>query len=152
MREIRRARKKDLPKLSCLLMELFSIEKDFIFDSLKQTRGIMMLLKRHSNSVVFISEEDGVVNGMATGQLVVSTAAGAYSVLVEDVVVSREFRNMGIGKSLLDELESWGISKGALRMQLVADKNNTLAAGFYINSGWRESSMEGFYKMIRLDK
>ena len=63
--------------------------------------------------------KDRSVIGMATGQLVVSSAAGAYSVLVEDVVVRREFRNMGAGnRFFLDELESWGISKGAQRTQL----------------------------------
>lgn len=146
--EIRRAGKKDLPDLLALLKELFSIEKDFRFDSLKQGRGLLLLLKRPSDSVIFAAVKDRSVIGMATGQLVVSSAAGAYSVLVEDVVVRREFRNMGAGKRLLDELESWGISKGAQRMQLVADKNNTPAKSFYLNNGWKESSMEGFYRGI----
>ena len=43
--EIRRAGKKDLPDLLALLKELFSIEKDFRFDSLKQGRGLLLLLK-----------------------------------------------------------------------------------------------------------
>jgi ribosomal protein S18 acetylase RimI-like enzyme len=145
---IRRAWKKDLPELTGLLMELFSIEKDFRFDSRKQRMGLLLLLKRRTEAVIIVATEKGSLTGMATGQLVVSTAAGAYSVLVEDVVVRPEFRKMGIGKKLLERIESWGVSKGAKRMQLVADKNNITAAGFYMKNGWSESSMIGFYKTI----
>lgn len=128
---IREAHKDDINMLIELLRELFSIEEDFVFDNGKQKRGLEMMLEDRNNRRIFAADLDGKVVGMISGQILVSTAEGAASVLVEDVVVDRVYRERGIGKELLLNIQNWAILKGAKRMQLLADKHNTSAIDFY---------------------
>jgi GNAT superfamily N-acetyltransferase len=73
---------------------------------------------------------------MVTGQLVVSTAEGGASVLVEDMVVDGAERGLGVGRRLLDEIDRWAGERGATRLQLLADRDNAAALAFYDRTGW----------------
>ncbi len=77
------------------------------------------------------------VVGMVTVQLVVSTAEGGFSGLVEDLVVAARERGRGIGRLLLERAEGWARARGASRMQLLADRENARALHFYERAGWR---------------
>ena len=46
---------------------------------------------------------------MITGQLLVSTAEGGTSALVEDLVVAESHRGRGVGAGLLAEIERWAV-------------------------------------------
>jgi GNAT superfamily N-acetyltransferase len=83
----------------------------------------------------------GVVIAMATAQLVVSTAEGAWSAWIEDVVVAQNFRRLGIGGSLLAALLDWAREKGATRAQLLADRSNAPALDFYRRLGWQSTQL-----------
>ncbi len=137
---IRPAREQDLDRLVCLLRLLFAIEEDFGIDDAKQRRGLSLLLD-DERACVLVAEQDGEVVGMCTGQLVISTAEGGPSVLVEDVVVAQEYRGENIGRSLMEALTVWAKSCGATRMQLLADKNNPPALAFYDRLGWGTTAM-----------
>ena len=78
---------------------------------------------------------------MATAQLVVSTAEGGPSALVEDVVVAGAERRHGVGRRLLAALESWASKRGATRLQLLADRENLPALRFYEQLGWRPTQL-----------
>lgn len=136
----RAARTGDLPAMKELLADLFAIEKDFSPDGEKQETGLLMLLSDRRARVV-VAVEKGVVFGMVTGQLLTSTAEGAPSVLVEDLVVAKEARGRGVGSLLLGEIEKWGRKKGAARLQLVADRDNGPARDFYEKAGWKVTNL-----------
>lgn len=140
MRVIREAREEDIPSLTELLRILFSIEKDFTFDEEKQRRGLQMLIDDERGTVL-AAEQNGDIIGMCTGQLTVSTAEGGSALLVEDVVVAKEWRSQGIGRQLMDEIGKWGQQAGASRLQLLADKTNIKAIGFYMNTGWQYTQL-----------
>jgi GNAT superfamily N-acetyltransferase len=124
-----------------LLGELFALEPDFRVDPVRQRRGLLLLLEDRLRRAVLVAERDGRVIGMATGQLVVSTAEGACSVIVEDVVVTARERGRGAGRRLLDEVEAWGRSRGATRFTLLADRENGPALVFYERLGWMGTRM-----------
>jgi GNAT superfamily N-acetyltransferase len=126
----------DLPVLVHLLGELFSIEADFTPDAEAQRRGLALMLANPRYRMVLVAEREGVVRGMVTGQLVVSTAEGGHSVLVEDMVVEAAHRGLGIGRSLLQAIEAWAVERGATRLQLLADRENAPALAFYGREGW----------------
>ncbi len=123
-----------------LLLQLFSIEEDFSFDAEKQRKGLEMLLASPMASIMVAKEKDSVI-AMGTGQLVISTAEGGLSLLIEDVVVKRSRQKQGIGAQLLQALGQWGATKGAGRMQLLADRNNVPALGFYLHEGWQQTQL-----------
>lgn len=134
----RRGEKNDIEALIGLLEELTALEEDFDFDAGKHRDGLELLLEAPANKVcVIVAEYSGIVVGMCTGQVVLSTAMGGMSVWVEDVVVSSKHRGRGVGKKMLVELERWARDEaGAKRMQLWADMDNTAAIDFYNKNGW----------------
>jgi GNAT superfamily N-acetyltransferase len=145
---IRKASPSDCDRLSDLLTELFFIETDFVIDGTKHAKGISMIIDGDDRSVMFVAEHEGRIVGMVSGQIVISTAEGAASLLLEDMVVTGEFRRSGIGSALFRELLSWAKDKGAKRIQLVADRENNPALMFYKKQGFRQSRMTGMYKGI----
>lgn len=138
---IRNAQHSDIQMLVELLKVLFSIEADFVFDEEKQRRGLEMMLRDQKNRCIFIAEFEQRVVGMISGQILVSTAEGGISVLVEDVVIEQNHRRQGIGKELLGAMENWAVQKGARRLQLLADINNSSALAFYKQSNWSETRL-----------
>ncbi len=144
---IRQAEQTDIPALLGLLELLFSIEKDFVFDAEKQERGLRLLLAE-SRAAVMVAEQDGQVVGMCTGQLLISTAQGGLSVLVEDVAVAPAWQGKGIGRQLLTAISAWAVSQGASRVQLIADRNNAPALAFYQKTGFQTTAMICLRKMI----
>lgn len=138
--KIRAAEKNDINELADLLKQLFSIEEDFIFDGVKQKRGLELLLNSDL-ARIFVAEEAGVVIGMVSGQLVISTAEGGVSLLIEDMIVDRQHRGKGIGKELLRKVGAWSREKGAYRMQLLADLDNHRAFSFYERAEWDRTNL-----------
>jgi GNAT superfamily N-acetyltransferase len=133
---IRPAREGDLPALSDLLDELFAIETDFAPDRARQRRGLSALLNAGERACVLVAEERGKAIGMATCQVLISTAEGGEVGLVEDVVVGAARRGQGVGQALVRELELWAKGRRLLRLQLLADGGNTAALRFYRRLGW----------------
>lgn len=137
---VRKAREEDVERMVELLAELFSIEKDFSPDGAKQAKGLALFLAG-AEKAAFVAESAGGVAGMVTGQLMLSTSEGGLSLLVEDIVVAKGFRGKGVGAHLLAAVEKWGRDKGATRLQLVADRDNTPARLFYERAGWRMTNL-----------
>ena len=137
---IREAGASDFSALVELLEILFSLEADFRFDARRQRRGLNMLHEDH-RSCILVAEYEGVIVGMCTGQMVISTAEGGMSVLVEDVVVLPRGRGHGIGTLLLDALCRWAFESGAQRLQLLADCDNSGALDFYKKNGWETTRL-----------
>jgi GNAT superfamily N-acetyltransferase len=138
---IRCAAERDIEDLVALLEILFGIEKDFHADPERQRRGLALLLADPERCCVLIGERDGRVLGMVTGQLVVSTAEGGLSALVEDMVVDAPSRGRGVGRRLLEAIEAWARERGATRLQLLADRDNTGALRFYERMAWRRTGL-----------
>ncbi|HEX9243700.1 MAG TPA: GNAT family N-acetyltransferase [Anaeromyxobacter sp.] len=131
----------DLPVLVRLLGDLFSIEADFRPDPERQRFGLALMLADRGSRAVLVAERGGEVVGMVTGQLVVSTAEGAPSALVEDMVVLASERGRGAGRALLTAIEAWAAERGATRLQLLADRENVAALAFYGRMGWRGTQL-----------
>ncbi len=137
---IRPARRSDVAELTSLLRVLFTIEEDFGVDGPLQKKGLGMMLDTEQ-ACILAAEVSGRVIGMCTGQLTVSTAEGGPALLVEDVIVRSEYRGQGIGRMLMEEIFRWGGRKGALRLQLLADRNNIPALKFYEKLGWKQTQL-----------
>ena len=135
----------DIPALSALLNLLFSIEQDFQPDPDKQRRGLAGLLADPARACILVARDgEGNAIGMASGQLVISTAEGAPSLWVEDVVIEPAWRGGKLGRALLDALLAWSRDKGATRAQLLADRDNGPALGFYQHLGWTRTALEAW--------
>ena len=143
--KIEPAQQADIPRLVDLLHDLFGGELDFTADATHQARGLELLLAADSpgdRQVVAVARDDtGQAVGMASAQIVVSTAEGALSAWIEDVVVHQDYRRQGIGRNLLEYLIAWAKDRGATRVQLVADQENAGADLFYNAVGWQTTQL-----------
>jgi len=131
----------DIPALIDLLGVLFSIEQDFKPDTDKQQRGLAALLAAPGGHIAIARDETLRAVGMATAQLVISTAEGAPSAWIEDVVVREDWRGQGLGRALLDAVVTWARAQGAVRAQLLADLDNAPALAFYERLGWQTTRL-----------
>ncbi len=131
----------DIPDLIGLLGILFAIEQDFTPNMEKQRRGLTGLLASPSGQVAIARDARGRAIGLATAQLVISTAEGAPSAWIEDVVVESDWRGKGLGRALLAYVLQWARSQGATRAQLLADLDNTPALEFYEHLGWQSTRL-----------
>jgi GNAT superfamily N-acetyltransferase len=133
---IRAATAADLDSLVRLLGLLFSIEADFRPNPPRQRHGLLLMIEEPERRVVLVADRAGAIIGMVTVQLVVSTAEGAPSAWVEDMVVDEKARGGGVGRRLLQAAERWARGRGATRFQLLADRANRPAHRFYRRMGW----------------
>lgn len=133
----------DIPDLVKLLSVLFSIEKDFKPDFTKQQTGLALLIENKANGTIQVARDaSSKVIGMVSAQLVISTAQGAASAWIEDMVVAPEYQGHGIGKQLLNHVLAWAKNKGATRAQLLVDTENTDAINYYQHLNWESTQLQ----------
>ena len=131
----------DLPELVELLSDLFSMEKDFVPDEVKQERGLKLILEEPSRGRIFVLRNDHQIIGMINLLITISTAEGGFVLLLEDVVVHREHRGQGYGSKLLEHAVKFAKQKNFLRITLLTDRDNEASKRFYIDRGFVESDM-----------
>jgi GNAT superfamily N-acetyltransferase len=137
------ANEADIPALVCLLAILFGIEKDFSANTSKQKIGLVLLLKNPQTATIQVARNtSNQVIGMVSAQLVISTAQGAKSAWVEDMVLESAYRGQGVGKQLLQNALDWAKNQGATRAQLLVDVANTEALGYYQHLDWQATQLQ----------
>lgn len=105
-----------------------------------------MMLENDNSRCIMVAEVDHTVVGMCTAQILVSTAEGGKAALIEDVVVHKDYKGRGIGRSLMSSLEDWSKSQDVKRLELLADRNNQSALEFYKSLKWTETQLICLHK------
>src|SRR5438309_7587541 len=91
----------DLDELSQMLGELFAQESDFRPDKEKQLRGLRLIFEQPSRGRVFVLRRDGAIVGMINLLFTISTAEGGFVIVLEDLVVHKQYQAHGSGSKLL---------------------------------------------------
>jgi GNAT superfamily N-acetyltransferase len=131
----------DLDELSEMLGELFSQESDFRPNKDRQLRGLRLIFEQPSRGRVFVLRRDGVIVGMINLLFTISTAEGGFVVLLEDLVIHKEFQGHGYGAMLLKHAIEFARQKNFLRITLLTDRPENMAQEFFRRHGFHESSM-----------
>lgn len=93
-------------------------------------------LKRHDERrKVFVAESDGNVLGWAA-VCVDETFVEGLGADLEGLVVDEAARSLGIGKLLLDAVESWARDRGAREMRVRSNVVRERAHRFYERQGY----------------
>ena len=148
MLNLRPAIPADIDSLIRLLEQLFTIEQDFTVNPDNQRRGLELMMQSDTAYMVVAEQADEVV-GMASLQILISTADGGRAGLIEDLVVNAEHRGMGIGRSLIEHLIGWAEQQGLTRLQLLADLDNQPALDFYTKQNWQRTRLLAFRKILQ---
>jgi GNAT superfamily N-acetyltransferase len=134
---IRLATAADLDAMIELIGLLFTLEPDNLFEPAKARRGLNLLLGNEDAAAVWVADQDGVVIGMCSAQITISTVEGGPVAWIEDVIVSPAARGQGVGRQLLAAVAAWATRRGLTRLQLLADRHNQAAIDFYQHLDWR---------------
>src|SRR5947208_13637702 len=85
-----------------MLGGLFAQESDFRPDKDKQLRGLRLIFEQPSRGRVFVLRRDGGIVGMSNLLFTISTAEGGFVILLEDLVIHKEYKGHGYGSNLLE--------------------------------------------------
>ncbi|MDQ3622038.1 MAG: GNAT family N-acetyltransferase, partial [Verrucomicrobiota bacterium] len=138
---IEQATLEDLPQLTDLLYELFTKEGDFVPDRPKQMRGLRLILEQPNRGRIFVLRQNGIILGMINILFTISTAEGGFVILLEDVIVHRDYRGKGFGDKLLRHAIDYATKKDFLRITLLTDRLNEDGQRFFRNHGFFVSKM-----------
>ena len=131
----------DLDELSLLLGELFTEEGDFCPDKEKKLRGLRLIFEQPNRGRVFVLRQDRTIVGMINLLFTISTAEGGFVILLEDLVVHKNFRGHGYGSKLLEYAINFAKQKNFLRITLLTDRPENVAQAFFRKHGFVDSSM-----------
>jgi GNAT superfamily N-acetyltransferase len=145
---IREADSRDVPAMAALLGELFTIESDFKPNAEKQARALRLILSRPELGRLFVLGDRDRVVGMANALFTVSTAEGGPVVLLEDVIVVKDYRGRGLGERLVEHVLDWARREGCLRVTLLVDQANTRVFPFYERLGFARSAMVAYRQAL----
>ena len=143
----RKALPHDIDDLLPLYQTLFARENDFIYEANKQRQALRLLIDG-PQSVVFVTVWNNSIIAMCNMQTYVSTAAGGYAGIIEDVVIDGRFRGLGIGAELLNICESFAKARGLKRLHLLMDRNNELGLRFYTGQNWKQTRLTCLQKLF----
>ena len=138
---IEQATLEDLPQLTDLLFDLFTQEADFIPNRSKQMRGLRLILEQPNRGRIFVLRQNGTIFGMINLLFTISTAEGGFVIMLEDVIVHREFRGKGFGEKLLGHAIEYARKKDFVRITLLTDRLNEDGQRFFRAHGFAESKM-----------
>jgi GNAT superfamily N-acetyltransferase len=131
----------DLDELSELVGELFAQESDFRPNKEKQLRGLRLIFEQPNRGRVFVLRREGAIVGMINLLFTISTAEGGFVVLLEDLVIHKQFQGHGYGSKLLKHAIDFARQKNFLRITLLTDRPENVAQEFFRRHGFHESSM-----------
>src|SRR6476619_4927503 len=114
----------DLPALTDLLYDLFTSEGDFVPDRSKQMRGLRLILEQPNRGRIFVLRQNGTILGMINLLFTISTAEGGFVILLEDVIVHRDYRGQKFGDKLLTHTIEYAKKKDFQRITLLTDRLN----------------------------
>jgi GNAT superfamily N-acetyltransferase len=139
----------DLDELSSLLGELFSEESDFRPDKEKQLRGLRLIFEQPNRGRVFVLRRDHSIVGMINLLFTISTAEGGFVILLEDLVIHKEYRGHGYGSMLLEYAIDFAKQKNFQRITLLTDRPELRSQNFFRKHGFYESPMLPMRLLIR---
>jgi len=153
---VRKGKKTDMIQVLSLIKELATFEKEP--DSVVVTEKILQKdgFKSKPLFKTFVAEMAGEIVGMALFYPRYSTWKGPTFHL-EDLIVKKDKRGLGIGKALYDKVLKYAYKKKVKRVEWVVLDWNTTAIDFYEKTGakilpdWRtvqmaEKSLKNYIK------
>lgn len=139
--QITPAKTSDIPALCDLLGILFSQEADFKPNHEAQSRGLARIISNPEIGLIIVARQDNQIIGMVNLLYTISTALGDRVAILEDMVVSPNARDSGVGSSLLVQAIQFARLSGCKRITLLTDSTNQSAQRFYQKHGFGFSAM-----------
>lgn len=145
---LRRAMPTDIPQLSDLLDLLFDQEVEFEPNPKRQKSALKTLLYNSQLGDIFVADDNHRVIAMVSLLYTVSTVLGGRVAILEDMIVSPEHRQKGMGSDLIAYAIEHAQQIGCKRITLLTDEDNKVGQGFYEKHGFERSSMVTYRRLL----
>ena len=106
-------------------------------------------LSNNDNYIFLVAEVNGVIAGSILGIICHELYGNCRPfLLMEDLVVDAEFRKMGIGKSLINELETIARQKDCYQILFMTEAERKDTIKFYESIGFDSGKNIGFKRPL----
>lgn len=141
---IREAQRKDLESILALYQVLFEqlsvYEPDYMRASTQDPFFLAKVIEKNDHFICFVEEIDQEVVGFIIAQLQKTVPYNCFipKVLgyIIDIVVDEKMRSKGIGRSLMKEVQKWGVEQQADYLELSVLSKNQRAMALYLEEGF----------------
>ena len=129
---IRKIELKDLEQVFELLNELYEnkIEYSIFVEKYKESL-------KNANFYEIVAVEDNKVVSVLISQIINRLAKKRNILFIDDLIVNEKYRNLGIGKKLIQDATDYAISKNCEAVELTSMISNINAHRFYENNGFK---------------
>jgi ribosomal protein S18 acetylase RimI-like enzyme len=118
--------------------------------SLEKMRATFQRLKRNPNYVFLAAEKQNRLVGSAMGIICEELYSDCKPfMVVEDVIVDKHHRRLGIASSLMRELEKFAYESNCNYIIFVTESERIEAHGFYESIGYKSDAYKGFKKRLK---
>jgi len=144
MRTIRRAQAADAEAIASLYRELNTLSTPIVLPE----RIAVIANSEHSH--LLVCEDSGEIIATALVCLCQDVMFDSQPfALVENVVVSADYKREGIGKSMMDYIEAFCLEQDCSKIMLQTSSENRDARDFYTAMGYDPNAKIGFIKYRR---
>ena len=144
----RKAEIEDIAVLCELLWELFSQEVEFTPNKEIQEKALKKIIEDENIGDIFVAVKENKVIAMVNVLYTISTALGEKVAILEDMVVSQNYKNQKIGSSLIEFTLDYLKKNSFKRVTLLTDSDNFNAHNFYKKHQFTKSNMIVFRKSL----
>ena len=138
---IEKLKKEDIPQILELYKELVDYE-----NNLPVSQQVYEKMLADDNYYLLVAKDGDTIMGSVLGVVCYSLPVlGKSFMVVEDVVVKKEYRRHGVGKKLFEEIDRIALEKDCLYSMLVSGHERKEAHIFYERQGYDEK-VKGFRK------
>ena len=102
-------------------------------------RTLIPALQQHPTSLIFLAYIDGKAIGIATCFLGFSTFTAKQLIHIDDLAVLPEYRNQGVGRNLLAEIERKAREMDCCKLTLQVQEKNYNARRVYEAAGFAQA-------------
>ena len=108
-------------------------------------RDLVAGLRKHPMSRVFLAWVNGRAVGIAVCFVGYSTFAAKRLINLHDFAVRPEFRRQGIGRRLIEHVETWARELDCCKITLEVRHDNQAAQRLYRGYGFGDAGIETFF-------
>lgn len=143
--EIRKLTEDDLVSLATLYKQFWGEES-----SLEKMRETYQRLKKNPKYIILAADQQNRLVGSAMGIICEELYGDCKPfMVVEDVIVDKHQRRLGIASSLMRELERCAAENNCSYIIFVTESERTEAHRFYESLGYKSDAYKGFKKRLK---
>jgi ribosomal protein S18 acetylase RimI-like enzyme len=142
---IREAKESDLPIIEKLMIELIEALSNTEDIDIQHVVNNCKNLLKDNNSYFLVAEIKGIVTGFINFTTRKTILHQDLSGLIDELVVTKEFRDKGIGQQLVLDAIKRCRQLGCCEIEVTTEKTNTKAKEFYKKCGFKGRGL--FFEM-----